>query len=106
MRERRSLPPDQQTAIAAMRRQYRDAVASTIERGRRQGVFAVPDPKLAAMTVLDMAYGCAIWFRPRDRRDLERMAARYADAAVALLRGWEEKPAGAAGGRTSDRQKP
>ncbi len=89
MRERRSLPADQQNAINALRRQYRDALASVIERGRQQGVFSVPDPKLAAMTILDMVNGLAQWFRPRDRRDLERMAARYGDAAVALVRGWD-----------------
>jgi AcrR family transcriptional regulator len=88
MRERRSLPAEQQTAINALRRQYRDAIASTIERGCVQGLFSVPDPKLAATAVLDMVNGTARWFRPRDRRDLEQMAARYGAAAVALVRGW------------------
>jgi AcrR family transcriptional regulator len=88
MRERRSLPADQQAAINALRRQYRDAIASTIERGREQGLFPVPDAKLAAMAILDMVNGMAHWFRPRDRRDLERMAVRYGAAAVALVRGW------------------
>ena len=92
MRERRSLPADQQAAINALRRQYRDALAATIERGCRQGVFSVPDPKLAAMAVLDMVNGIAHWFRPRDRRDLERLAAGYGDAAVALVRGWGRAP--------------
>jgi AcrR family transcriptional regulator len=88
MRERRSLPADQQVAINALRRQYRDAIASTVERGRALGVFAVPDAKLAAMAILDMVNGMAHWFRPAGARDLERMAARYGDAAVALVRGW------------------
>jgi hypothetical protein len=51
-------------------------------------MFSVPDPKLAAMAVLDMVNGMAHWFRPRDRRDLERMATRYGDAAVALVKCW------------------
>jgi AcrR family transcriptional regulator len=88
IRERRSLPADQQAAIKTLRRQYRDALASTIQRGVEQGVFSVPDAKLAAMAVLDMVNGIAEWFRPRDRRDLERMADRYGDAAVALVAGW------------------
>jgi AcrR family transcriptional regulator len=91
-RERRSLPAEQQSAINALRREYRDAVAAVIERGCEQGVFAVPDAKLAAMAVLDMVYGLGYWFRPRDRRELERMATWYADAAVALLRGWGGQP--------------
>lgn len=88
MRERRSLPHDQQVAINALRRQYRDAMAATIERGCQQGMFSVPDPTLAAMAILDMINGMAYWFQPRDKRDLERMAIRYGNAAVGLLVNW------------------
>jgi len=88
MRERRSLPAQQQVAINALRRQYRDALAATIQRGCDEGLFSVPDAKLAAMAVLDMVSGLAHWFHPRDPRDLERTAVRYGEAAVALVRGW------------------
>jgi len=88
MRERRSLPAQQQVAINALRRQYRDALAATIQRGCDEGVFSVPDAKLAAMAILDMVNGLARWFRTKDRRDLERTADRYGDAAVAMVRGW------------------
>jgi AcrR family transcriptional regulator len=99
-RERRSLPSDQQAAINALRRQYRDALAFVIERGRVAGMFSVPDSKLAAMAILDMVNGLGHWFRPRGRGDLERIAAAYGAAALALLRGWaagtaESLPAGA-----------
>jgi AcrR family transcriptional regulator len=87
-RERRSLPAEQQAAINALRRQYRDAIAATIERGCEQGIFSVPDAKLAAMAILDMVNGMAHWFKPRDRRELERMATSYGKAAVALLGSW------------------
>jgi AcrR family transcriptional regulator len=90
MRERRSLPREQQATVNALRRHYRDALMAAIERGRDEGVFTVPDAKLASMILLDMVNGAAHWFRPRDRRDLHRMADRYGDAAVALLRGWSE----------------
>jgi AcrR family transcriptional regulator len=88
-RERRSLPREQQATINALRRQYRDALAAVIERGCREGVFEVPDPKLAAMATLDMINGLAQWFKPRDERDLQLMATRYGDAAIGLLRGWK-----------------
>lgn len=90
IRERRSLPREQQAAINALRRHYRDAIIAAIERGRDEGLFAVPDAKLASMIILDMVNGVANWFKPRDRRDLQRMADRYGNAAVALLRGWTE----------------
>ncbi len=88
IRERRSLPPLLRARVNALRRDYRDAVADVIEEGRRQGVFHLPQPRLAAMAILDMANGQALWFRPSDAKDLGRMADGYAQAAVVLLRGW------------------
>ena len=88
IRERRSLPPRLRARVNALRREYRDRVAAVIEEGRRQGVFHLPQPRLAAMAILDMANGQALWFKPRDRADLERLANDYAQAAVVLLRGW------------------
>ena len=92
IRERRSLPPKLLARVNGLRRAYRDAVADVIEAGQRQGVFRLTQPKLAAMAILDMANGQALWFRPRDRRDLERLADSYAQAAVVLLRGWGPHP--------------
>ena len=87
IRERRSLPPRLLARVNALRRVYRDAVAGIIEEGRRQGVFHLRQPRLAAMAILDMANGQALWFRPRDQADLERLADDYGQAAVVLLRG-------------------
>jgi AcrR family transcriptional regulator len=88
-RERRSLPREQQATINALRRQYRDALAAVIERGCREGVFEVPDAKLAAMAALDMVNGLVQWFKPRGEKDLQLMATRYGDAVIGLLRGWK-----------------
>lgn len=90
IRERRSLPREQQAAINALRRHYRDAIIAAIQRGCEDGMFEVPDAKLASMIILDMVNGVANWFKPRDRRDLQRMAERYGSAAIALLRGWTD----------------
>ena len=87
IRERRSLPPRLRARVNALRRQYRDAVAGVIDEGRRQGAFHLREPRLAAMAILDMANGQAIWFKPRDQADLERLAEDYAQAALVLLRG-------------------
>jgi hypothetical protein len=40
------------------------------------------------MLILDMVNGMAAWFQPRDRRDTERMAERYGEAAISLLESW------------------
>src|SRR5213082_3112400 len=57
-RERRSLPPDLRAQVNRLRRAYRDALVAVIEQGRRQALFSVEDPKLAAMAVFDMSMGC------------------------------------------------
>jgi len=92
IRERRSLPAEQLAQVNGLRREYRDTMARVIEAGCRQGSFAVGDPKLAAMAIVDMINGLPHWFKPRDEQDLERVADLYARAALALLRGWETDP--------------
>ena len=87
-RERRSLPPDLRAQVNRLRRAYRDALVAVIEQGRRQGLFSVEDPKLAAMAVFDMVNGMFQWFQARDQADVERIATTYVDAAVALLGCW------------------
>jgi len=89
IRERRSLPAEQLAHVNGLRREYRDTMARVIELGCEQGLFRVGDPKLAAMTIVDMINGLPQWFSPRDEQDLERMADLYARAALALLRGWD-----------------
>ena len=94
IRERRSLPPGQLAQVNALRRDYRDRMASVIEAGCEQGVFRVGEPKLAAMAIVDMINGLPHWFKPRDEEDLVRVADLYARAALALLSGWETTRAG------------
>jgi len=89
IRERRSLPAEQLAHVNGLRREYRDTMARVVELGCGQGLFRVGDPKLAAMTIVDMINGLPQWFSPRDEQDLERMADLYARAALALLRGWD-----------------
>jgi AcrR family transcriptional regulator len=89
-RERRSLPPELLSQVNALRRQYRDSVAEVIEAGRRDGVFKVARPKLAAMALIDMVNGLFQWFEPREPGDVDRIADTYVQAAVALLRSWDE----------------
>jgi AcrR family transcriptional regulator len=89
IRERRSLPADQLAQVNGLRREYRNAMARVIDAGCAQGVFRVEDSKLAAMAIVDMINGLPHWYKPRDERDLERVADLYARAALALLRGWE-----------------
>lgn len=93
IRERRSLPKDQLAQVNGLRREYRDTMARVIGDGCEQGLFRAGEPKLAAMAIVDMINGLPHWFQPRDEVDLERVADRYARAALALLGGWDATPA-------------
>lgn len=88
-RERRSLPPELLSRVNALRRQYRDALIAVIEAGRRQGVFSVDDPKLAAMAASDMVNGLFQWFKPGHVTDTERITTTYTEAVLALLTAWK-----------------
>lgn len=90
IRERRSLPPEQLAEINVLRRAYRDSMIGVIEAGCRERLFSVRDPKLATMALFDMVTGITHWFSPPDEADLDRVAGVYAQAAVALLKGWDQ----------------
>jgi AcrR family transcriptional regulator len=79
-----ALGPEQQTHIAAMRREYRDAVRDVIAEGVVAGEFHVADPLLTAMAMLDMLDGIRSWYHPDGPLPLPELAARYRGFALAL----------------------
>jgi AcrR family transcriptional regulator len=79
-----ALGPEQQTRIAAMRREYRDAVCDVIAEGVAAGEFHVADPLLTAMAMLDMLDGIRSWYHPDGPLSLPELAAHYRGLALAL----------------------
>ena len=79
-----ALSPDQQAAIAGMRREYRDTVRDVIAEGVEAGTFHVADPLLTAMAMLDMLDGIRSWYHPDGPLPLPALAARYRAFALAL----------------------
>ena len=79
-----ALNPQQQARIAAMRREYRDAVRDVIVEGVAAGDFHVVDPLLTAMAMLDMLDGIRAWYHPDAPLSLDALAAHYRAYALAL----------------------
>lgn len=79
-----ALSPEQQARIAAMRREYRDAVRDVIAQGVAAGEFHVADPLLTAMAMLDMLDGIRSWYHVDGPLSLTELAARYRAFALAL----------------------
>lgn len=79
-----ALSPEQQARIAAMRREYRDAVRDVVAQGVAAGEFHVGDPLLSAMAMLDMLDGIRSWYHADGQLSLPELAARYRAFALAL----------------------
>lgn len=81
---RNALSPEQQARIAAMRREYRDAVRDVIAQGVAAGELHAADPLLTAMAILDMLDGVRSWYHADGPLSLPELAARYRAFALAL----------------------
>jgi AcrR family transcriptional regulator len=79
-----ALSPEQQAGIAAMRREYRDAVRDVIVEGVAAGEFHVADPLLTAMAMLDMLDGIRSWYHLDGPLSLPALTAHYRAFALAL----------------------
>lgn len=79
-----ALSPEQRDSIAAIRREYRDAVRDVIAEGVAAGEFHVADPLLTAMAMLDMLDGIRSWYHPDGPMSLPDLATHYRSYALAL----------------------
>ena len=65
--ELRNLGPRNFALIEALRRDYENRLQAILTEGQSQGLFAVPDAKLATMAIIAMLNGVNIWFRETGR---------------------------------------
>jgi AcrR family transcriptional regulator len=79
-----ALSEEQRARIAAMRRQYRDAIRDVIAEGAAAGTFHVADPLLTAMATVDMLDGIRSWSLADGPLPLPALTARYQAFALAL----------------------
>lgn len=75
--ELRNLSPDNFTAIESLRREYETALEVILKQGVSEGVFVVPDTKIATLAVIAMLNGVNTWYRSGGRLSLDEVETTY-----------------------------
>ncbi len=79
--ELRNLTPENFAAVEALRRRYEDVLETILRDGVAEGVFDVPDPKIATLAVIAMLNGVNTWYRSGGRLSLDEVETIYLDMA-------------------------
>ncbi len=77
--ELRNLEPGNFAVIERLRRDYEDRLEAILRAGRAEGVFDVPDTKLATLGIIAMLTGVTTWYRPGGRLSADQVAGLYWD---------------------------
>ena len=83
--ELRSLEPENLEAILALRREYDRLFDGILQRGKRQGVFAIEDVSVVRNSILTMCTATGIWFSPEGRLTAEQVADQICNFVRAAL---------------------
>lgn len=77
--ELRALEPAGRSSVIRLRDQYEQIFADILRQGTAEGVFRIPDCKIAIFMLMAMCTGVAVWYRPDGRLSLETVADIYTD---------------------------
>ncbi|PXX54092.1 TetR family transcriptional regulator [Nocardia tenerifensis] len=80
-----SLNSEHRAEIRGIRRQIDQAVRALIERGIRDGVFHIPDARIATVALLSLGVDIARWYRDDGDWSPEDIAMAYADMALRIV---------------------
>ncbi|OBY24431.1 TetR/AcrR family transcriptional regulator [Leisingera sp. JC1] len=75
--ELRNLTEENFTVIESLRRDYENGVEGILKKGVEQGVFAIPDTKIATLAVIAMLNGVNTWYRSEGRLSLDEVERVY-----------------------------
>lgn len=92
--EIRALSPARRREIVGLRDMYQSMWETAIGSGVDQGVFRVPEVKMAAFAVIEMCTGVAYWYPPRGRLSLGEISKSFVAMTLSLLAGGEPPLAG------------
>jgi len=79
--ELRNLTPANFAVIEGLRRDYENQLEAILKRGQAEGVFDVPDSKLATLALIAMLTGVTTWYREGGRLDRATIETLYWDMA-------------------------
>ncbi|WP_444454639.1 TetR family transcriptional regulator [Rhodobacter capsulatus] len=77
--ELRNLSPEKFAVIEALRKAYETELETILQAGQAEGVFALPDTKLATMAIIAMLTGVNTWYREGGRLSRETVETIYWD---------------------------
>ncbi|KIC26047.1 MULTISPECIES: TetR/AcrR family transcriptional regulator [unclassified Leisingera] len=75
--ELRNLTEENFTVIESLRRDYENGVEGILKQGVEQGVFTIPDTKIATLAVIAMLNGVNTWYRSEGRLSLDEVERVY-----------------------------
>lgn len=75
--ELRNLSAENFTVIESLRREYENTLETILKQGVSEGVFAVPDTKIATLAVIAMLNGVNTWYRSGGRLSLDQVETSY-----------------------------
>ncbi|MEX0408211.1 TetR/AcrR family transcriptional regulator [Aquibium sp. LZ166] len=83
--ELRSLSPARLTAILRLRSSYEKELRQILREGAARGGFAIDDPALTAMAIIQMITGVIVWFRPDEKLSVAEVAEKYHRMTMRLV---------------------
>jgi AcrR family transcriptional regulator len=83
--ELRSLSRERLSAILRLRSTYEKELRRILRDGAEDGTFAVEEPALTAMAIIQMITGVIVWFRPDERLSVKEVAETYLGMTLRLV---------------------
>jgi AcrR family transcriptional regulator len=83
--EIRSLEEPFRQAIIDKRDAYSTQIVAIVERGCEQGLFDVPEPRVASFAILEMGNNAKAWFHPGGRYTAIQVAEHYGTFALRIV---------------------
>ena len=83
--ELRSLSRERLTFMLRLRSAYEKELRQILRDGAEDGTFAVEEPALTAMAIIQMITGVIVWFRPDERLSVEEVAETYLGMTLRLV---------------------
>lgn len=93
-REVLSLDEANRVLLIARRNEYEGLFRGLVERGLREGRFAVGSARMASYSILDMSNGVAVWFREDGPMTGEEVSAHYGRMALQAVGVRPDPPGG------------
>lgn len=83
--ELRNLPEERYKVQVEARDRFEGALMEILRAGRKEGIFRVPDEKVATIIVISMLRGISDWYRPDGRFSIRQLVGVYTEMVLKIL---------------------